>query len=373
MFKTDPRACVPEGYLLWLTGPAQAVDGEQWRYALGEGWVAVRYTKADPAANKLFAGKVPAVVLSATNGMTTSVARITPDGAVTKLRTLNYAAQGLGALPLLVSASGEFAAYGKEERYVPTVTVLGLADGSERKYPGAYPAGWGPDGKLLVRIVKGCPQVCGISELGWIDARAGEMHTLQGVPKNTWLSAWAPDGKSLIVITEERAVLRAPLDGPAVTLVAKLPDGQVQGEIALSPDGTRLLSNAVQGPVQVLDLRTGTITNIERTRQQPVLGRCGGGYSGPLSVWLDDATVVWHEAYGEKGTNGITVAGLAGGARRVLPFFSVAGVQRVAPGVLSFGTINPVDGSSVPVTWLLDVRTGDARPIAIGQDARWER
>ena len=46
----DPRFCVPEGHLLWFYGDAVDADGETWRYALGTGWVAARYTKPDPAS-----------------------------------------------------------------------------------------------------------------------------------------------------------------------------------------------------------------------------------------------------------------------------------------------------------------------------------
>lgn len=68
-FATDPYTCLAEGTLLWLTPVGVTADGETWRYALGAGWVAARYTKPTTAPPlRLPAGLSEATVINQVDG-----------------------------------------------------------------------------------------------------------------------------------------------------------------------------------------------------------------------------------------------------------------------------------------------------------------
>ncbi|MEO6398635.1 MAG: hypothetical protein ABIP13_09230, partial [Tepidiformaceae bacterium] len=124
------------------------------------------------------------------------------------------------------------------------------------------------------------------------------------------------------------------------------------------------------GPIRVLDLRSGKVSEIARAPQLPVGGRCGGA-TGRLSTWLDGTTAIWHESYAAKGNNGITIASVNGGARRVLPFFSIQGLGVVGPGLVSFSTSEWDGKAGFTLSWLLDTKSGEARPVTVGADPTW--
>ena len=46
-------------------------------------------------------------------------------------------------------------------------------------------------------------------------------------------------------------------------------------------------------------------------------------------------------------------------------------MELAAPGLLSFTTLESVDKVNFPLTWLLDVKTGDAWPVTVGADPAW--
>ena len=97
-----------------------------------------------------------------------------------------------------------------------------------------------------------------------------------------------------------------------------------------------------------------------------------GGY-GSLTGWLGAATVIWHESFAEKGGNGITIANVNGGSRKLIPFFTVSDIRKVAPDLVSFTTYeNPESQGGFFLTWLLDIRTGEARPVTVGATPAWE-
>jgi hypothetical protein len=103
------------------------------------------------------------------------------------------------------------------------------------------------------------------------------------------------------------------------------------------------------------------------------VGRCGGA-SGQLSTWLDNRTAIWHESYAKKGGNGITIAPVDGGPRRLIPFFTIQDVKVITPALVSFTTSEPGDGGpGFNLTWLLDVQSGEARPVTVGSAAAWIR
>lgn len=367
-FATDPRACVPEGFLLWLYGPEQTVDNEVWRYALGEGWVATRYVKKDTTPNAGF-GSLKSVLVSQMDGVETFVASVEPAGKKTVLATLPYVPQGIGANPPRVSPSGAYAAFSRQENYASALVLTRLSDGASTTYPKAFPIEWSAGDRLLLRVSRTCPDSC-TWVTGWLDPKEGVIHTFDHRVNDWGNITWMPDGQSLIVVTDARSVLRVHLDGTIETVVKDLGAESGFGQISVSPDGARLLSGATIGPIRVLDLRSGAVSEIARAPQLPVGGRCGGA-TGRLSTWLDGTTAIWHESYAAKGNNGITIASASGGARRVLPFFSIQGLSVVGPGLVSFSTAEWANQQSFTLTWLLDTKSGEARPVTVGADPVW--
>jgi hypothetical protein len=371
-FQGDPRTCVPEGFLLWLYGEPKVVDGREWRYALGEGWVASEYVKPAPGAATGF-GPFRSVTVSAQAGEVTKLASVSKSGAVSNLPLLPSAIRGLGDVPPAISPDGQWGAYGREERYVPTLTIRNMADGTEMKYPQAHLASWGPANRLLIRMGTNCPQQCTWTT-GWIDPREGILHPLTE-KKNDWYTfTWAKDGLSLYVI--EAGVLKhVRFDGTAETVPLQNAGEMAWGEMSVSEDGRRLVVSPFQGAISIIDLRTGVVSKIQRAPQIVAGGRCGGGGSS-LTTWLDANTVIWHESYAEKGGNGITISNVNGGGRRLIPFFTVSDIRTVAPNLVSFVTFDDPgnkDGSGgFQLTWLLDTTTNEARPVTVGAAPQWE-
>lgn len=370
-FQSDPRTCVPEGFLLWLYGEPRNVDGHTWRYALGEGWVATEFVKPATGAATGF-GPFTAVTVSSSDGVTTPLARVSKDGSVTRLPTIPSAMRGLGDVPPALSPDGNWAAFGKEAGYVPTLTVRDMRTGSERTYPQVFLSSWSETNRLLVRINTNCPQQCTWT-VGWLDPAEGVVHQLTTRQNSWWTITWAPEGESLFVV-DEGALIQVWLDGRTREIVAKRPAGSeiAWGQISVSEDGKRLISSPFQGAIMIIDVKTGAISNIERVKQIQVSGRCGGSI-GMLTAWLDANTVIWHESYAEKGGNGITISRIDGSGRRLIPFFTVSDIRTVAPNLVSFTTFeNANDKSGFFLTWLLDTKTNEARPVTVGSGPVWE-
>lgn len=372
-FKSDPRTCVPEGFLLWLYGEEKEVDGHKWRYALGEGWVATQYVVPAPGATSGF-GPFKSVTVGSQVGEVTKLAKVTSNGRVTNLPTIPDGVNGLGDIAPALSPDGNWAAYGAQAGYVPTLTIRDMTTGSETKYAQAHFASWSASNKLLVRVNANCPSDCSWTT-GWIDPREGVVHPLNDT-KNDWgRYAWTHDGNSLYVVDNAGALLNVPLKGEPTVILPKLPAGSeiAWGQLALSEDGRRLLSSPFQGAIVIIDLQTKAVSRVERAKQILVGGKCGGGGSGSLTTWLDSQTVIWHESYAEKGGNGITISRIDGGSRKLIPFFTVSDIRKVAPSLVSFTTWENPDGKrAFFLTWLLDTNTGEARPVTVGQTPAWE-
>ena len=370
-FKSDPRTCVPEGFLLWLYGEPREADGHTWRYAFGEGWVAMEFVQPAPGAVTGF-GPFSSVTVSSSDGTTTKLARVAKDGTVVQLPTIPAALRGLGDVPPALSPNGKWTAYGGETRYVPTLTIRNMADGSERSFPQVYLDSWSPSNRLLVRVNANCPQQCTWT-VGWLDPVEGVVHQLTDKPNSWWTMTWAPDGQSLYVV-DEGALKQVFLDGRTREIVAKRPQGSeiAWGQLVLSKDGSKLLSSPFQGDILIVDLATGAMSRVARATQVQVGGRCGGSI-GVLTAWLDANTVIWHESFAEKGGNGITISRIDGGNRRLIPFFTVSDIRTVAPNLVTFTTGDSVDNAAAfQVSWLLDTTTGEARPVTVGGTPNWE-
>ncbi len=346
--------------------------GETWRYALGEGWVAARYVRPDPSAVTGF-GTLKGLLVTTSDNVETTITRVDANGKATAITSFRYQPQGIGGVPPGISPSGQYFAYSQEEGYKPTTSVGNLVTGEVKKYPGTYFQGWSSDDKLSLTVNETCPQVCGTWAYGWLDPNEAVVHKLDGIERNSTALFWGHDGKSFIVVTQNGGIVRIGLDGGRTTIRSTLPDGFQFGEMSISADGSRVLSSALFGKIQVVDLRTGSLATIERAKQIQVAGKCGGA-SGRLSGWLDATSVIWHESYAEKGGNGITMSGIDGSNRRLTPLFSIQDVRGVAPGLVSFTTIeSDGDRPRFPLTWLLDVKTGEARPVSVGFAGTWVR
>lgn len=370
-FATDPRTCVPEGFLLWLYGPAKEADGETWRYALGEGWVAARYVRPDPTALTGF-GSLKGLLVTTSDNVDTTVSRVRSNGSVEPLTGFGFRVEGLGSLLPGYSPDGEWFAFTQQEGYRPVMTVGRMAGDEVKKYPGLVFASWSTDNKIRVNTNEQCPQVCGIWGHGWLDPKDGANHRIEGLDRDTSL-VWGHDGRYFIAVSQKVGIMRVDIDGTNTPIVKVIPEGFQFGEMTVSPDGTKLLSSATLGKIQVVDLRTGSLSAIDRAKQIQVAGKCGGA-SGRLSGWLDERTVIWHESYAEKGGNGITLAGIDGSNRRVLPFFSISDVRVITRSLVSFTTFESEEqGPGFPLSWLLDVKSGEARPISVGSAAAWLR
>ena len=368
-FESDPRTCVPEGFLLWLHGDPVQVDGREWRYALGEGWVATEFVRPAPGAATGF-GPFQSVTVSAAAGEVTKLATVSSSGAVSELPRLPAIAQGLGGVSPLLSPDGKWGAYGQEKRYVPTLVVRDMQSGTEQIFPNAHLASWGPANRLLVRVNVNCPNDCRWST-GWLDPREGVIHQL-GDTMNDWgLYTWANDGLSFYAV-EKVQLVRVWLEGRIEQVPT--PGVTAWGEMSLSADGRRLVVSPFQGDISIIDLETGAVSKVPRAKQVFVGGRCGGGGSS-LTTWLDASTVIWHESYAEKGNNGITISRTDGSGRRLIPFFTVSDIRAVAPNLVSFVTYENPSPKGEPgfvLTWLLDTTTNEARPVTVGAAPQWQ-
>jgi hypothetical protein len=279
---------------------------------------------------------------------------------------------GIGARPWLISPDGRWAAHSPNNGSGVELRLVSLTGGPEIRLPGVAHVAWSSDGKLLVNIAGGadCPRTCTWTP-GYVDPLDGVAHPLGGPEPSPTSGAWTPDGKAVVLRTET-ALVRVTLAGVATTIVGTFPEGVGFGAILVSPDGKRALSGATAGAVSVIDLATGAITEVKRAPRSVLGGRCGGP-SGQLSGWLDDDTIVWHESFAEKGNNGLTIVNLKNASRRILPIFNVQDIRPLGGSLVAFTTYESAGSTGFPLTWLLDTRTGDARPVTVGEGSVWLR
>ncbi len=367
---SDPRTCVPEGFLLWLYGDPMEVDGLTWRYALGEGWVAEQYVRADPAAQDTLANRVPGFVVSTVDGIEEHFSRVETSGQVTKLVSLPVTGS-----TRFTQASGSSPAYAATQVWADAtnsqaIVFTELETGQQHSVAGARLLGWSDDGKALIILQRSR------ESLAYVVPGSAPVE-LGPIPSGMSGWAWVPGGNSVIVAGEGSAVYEFDTSGGgARTVLQRDMSRTYLGELSVSPDGSRIMSSPYLGPLQLITLSSGQLNEFQRAPQQrDVGGRCGGA-SGKLSVWLDDNTIAWHESYAEKGSNGITIGDLRTGERNLVPFFTLQDISRIDARTLSFTTQEHIQGEigadgnasaqSFPVVWILDVESGEARPVAIG-------
>lgn len=355
-FATDPRTCVPEGFLLWLYGDPVDVDGLTWRYALGEGWVATQYIRADPSATNILATRVPSFVVVVQDGVEEHYSRIDPSGKVTTLASLpvngaTFLFQGDGSSPAMAATQ----VHGPEAY----VVVTWLDSGKQERLDRTRALGWSEHGLLIaIRSDANGENLAAI--------RPGGATTLLG-QQVSGMNSFTVGKNSVIASAEANAIYEFPLSGSGPIL--RLPKESARnyfGEVSISPDGIRILGSPYIGPIQILSLTNTTLTEFPRAPQKLDLGgRCGRA-SGRLSTWLDNSTIAWHESYAEKGYNGITIGDLKTNRRTLVPFFTLQNLSAVDDRTLTFSTFEYVEKESFYVTWVLDIVSGEARPVTFG-------
>jgi hypothetical protein len=370
-FAAEPNTCLPEGSLLWLYGPAEQVDGESWRYALGAGWVATRYTRAT-AAPKFDAGLHKGVTLRSISKSDVTVTRLDATGKTAGSSSFTWrASEGLGGRLPEISPDGQYIAFTSGGWGEDMTAVVGrIADGTTQEVKGAYAQGWSSTGDLLLSIAGSCTERC-TSSWAVFDPASGHTQLLTAEPGVWDGAAWAADGKAVYLASGSK-VTRFGLDGSMRTVLETLPANTGFYGAVASPDGTRLLVGGGFGPLNVLDLANGQAAEFQRAPQRQVGGSCGGAVSS-VAGWLDASHIYYHERSSAGNQDGITIGDLKTGSRRVLPYFNVRDVSSPAPGFLSFATYQVMGDLQFTVTFLLDTATGDAVPMFAGDGATWNR
>ncbi len=385
-FEAEPFTCVPEGTLLWLHGPAKEADGETWRYALGSGWVASRYTKPSerptirvPGANTVTFWQ------EAANGKDLGMELVVRQvglatGTVSAPVSFQHAQFGLGGRNPEVSPSGKFIAVqnvtpdpktGGEKFWV---TVASTTSGAAVEVPSSFAGAWGAGDRLLLTIrSETCDPDCQWTPT-WLDAATGAVHRLKDLSLDGNSSmAWAHDGLSIYVHRTAGPLSRVDLaSGRTTPVVAALPENTGFYESVSSPSGGRFFIGGGFGPINILDVATGAVTPFARAEQREIGGKCGGTFSRS-NGWVDEQHIFYHERSSAKRQDGITIGDIRTGERRVLPFFNVQDLSSPAPGLLSFATWAGYDDLVFSVTFLVDIATGESVPIYTGAGAAWGR
>jgi hypothetical protein len=365
-FASEVIYCAPEGQVLWLYGKSTEVDGETWRYALGAGWVATRYVQPAPATSSALPGGLKGGLVWDQEGR--AFARVGPTGSITG--TGNLSVNGPIIAPA-VSPDGQLFAFTTIDPRGGERTLIVDAGGTQvASLQGQQPVAWRGD-LLLLRRNESCSQQCMVLSL--FDRATGQSRQLSRGALTAGDVAWAPDGQSVIVAAGGTTLVRLALDGTPTPLPVKFGENDGIWSISASPDGNTLLAGGGFGPLQTISLRDGSRATFQRAAPKPANGGgCGAGM-GRLAAFLDATHIIYHEQFAVRGQNGLTIGNLADGSRRVLPFGNVVDLQVVAGGVVAFTTWEQMDGESHPVSWLLDVASGEARPIATGARASWIR
>ena len=364
-----PRQCAPEGTLLWLRGAAVEADGETWRYALGMGWVAVRYTVPAPDAPRGFGPFNTATVLGTDDGSWTQAAEVTPDGRV-QVRGggwLPFNAAWAAVRPSPLAPSGRYVAFQDHLAGPAGGEVVDLATGERVPLGKAMPLLWGPGDRLAVRLPDACDACPGA--IGWTAPPFDEVTPVPAAV--AWNLAWLPDGSGFVTWSAELGLRAVGLDGSERSIPLALGSDEWPGELSVSPSGRRVLAVPFAGPVRVIDLQTGEVQRIERPQPAIVGCRCCGS-PGLTSAWADDDTVSWHEEGLDRQRNGIWVVNLRTGERRVYPFQAVLELRPAGRGLLAFTAADYSPAERVPpVSWLLDPGSGLAWPVTAGMFAAW--
>lgn len=372
--------CVPDGTRLWLWGEARDTDGETWRYALGFGYVAVRYTEPDPVAPSGFG---PFAALRAVGALDsiewwTQVAEIRADGTVVHGPWFPYSLTWSALGPSPISPSGRYLASRSRDARSPSTQLIDLETEEVLSIPGSTPLLWGPGDRLLLAVddppcVTEDGRRC--SYAAWWEPGLNEAAPL---PAETgYVRAWLPDGSGIIVWGPGPETRLIGIDGSVRTLPVTVNSNSLEAwvaDIAVSPDGARAAVIVLGGPSYLVDLASGAAEQLDRPAEE-FLPRCGGG-PGRIAAWADDRTLVWHEPAFLGRDGGLVIYDVVTRQRRFLPFPLGTGLAALPGGFIGVTTAEwPLDPEekrgNVWTSWLLDPQSGELHPVAFGAYAVW--
>ncbi len=383
-FQAEPFTCVPEETLLWLYGPAQEADGETWRYALGSGWVATRYTKPSERPDIGVPGaKSVTFWQEASNGKDPGMELVVRQvnvatGEVSAPVAYLHSEVGIGSRNPEVSPSGKYIAFANNT-YEPStggesvkLMVASTTTDTEREIANAYVGPWGKGDRLLVTLRSSCTDSCTWTP-GWYDATTDTLHRLDFDGNEISGVAWAVDGQSVFIQKTNGPLLEVDTaTGTAREVADSLPENAGFYEAVPSPSGRQFFIGGGFGPINILDVTTGAVTPFALAEQREIGGKCGGTFSRS-NGWIDEKHIFYHERSSAKRQDGITIGDIQTGERRVLPFFNVQDLSSPAPGLLSFATWAGYDDLVFSVTFVVDLATGDSLPVYTGAGAAWGR
>jgi hypothetical protein len=370
-FESDPRFCLHEGEVVYLYGDVVEADGEQWRYALGRGWLATQYVRMEPREFDDRLGGFDSVsLLDATNDWPGSSggARMSADGRLERIPDIREP-NGQPGEGLRFSPDGDWLAYTLSGP-MPLLRIVDLRSGEKRSIDDAAAISWSDDGKLLLSA-GGCDATSCKRGAAWMYPWDESPTALSEAIEEYQDLVWAPDGESVVGTVAGKQVVRYWLDGTSETLVEQVAEDVWLGELTVSPDGRSLLAGGIAGPLRIVDLESGAISEFERAPQPVQAGNRCGGSIGKLSDWLAGGRIVYHESLAQKGSNGITIGDLRTGRRQVLSFWNIADLDAIGPDLVTFTSFEQMNEVSFQLTWLLDTATGEARPVAVGTEAGW--
>lgn len=385
-FEAEPFTCVPEGTLLWLHGPAKEADGETWRYALGSGWVATRYTKpTDSPGIRVPAATTVTFWQEAANGKDAGYELVVRQvdlatGAVAAPVGYIHSETGIGGRNPEVSPSGKYIAFANNTSEPSTgmdnvkLIVASTTVAAKREIANAYVGAWGKGDRLLVTLRSStCNDGC-IWTPGWYDATTDTLRRFDGFDGGQISGmAWALDGQSVFIQKTNGPLFQVDTEtGTARQVVDSLPENTGFYEAVASPSGRRFFIGGGYGPIHILDTSTSSVTQFARAEQREIGGKCGGTFSRS-NGWVDEQYIFYHERSSAKRQDGITIGDIRSGERRVLPFFNVQDLSSPASGLLSFATWAGYDDLVFSVTFLVDIATGESVPIYTGAGAAWGR
>ncbi len=356
-FEAEPFTCVPEGTLLWLSGPAQEVDGYTWRYALGAGWIAVQYTEPATAPKLRLPAQTALTVWQRDSkndarGGGVTVARI--DAASGKVLSSVRITDGWTADPI-ISPSGTFAAVTTNDG----LRIVRVDNGEVKLLKGLNGVQWSKRDNLLVREPN-------TARASWYNSETGELTPVTREGEREDGMVWAADGGSVYTCIDKKLV-RVFLDGRREE-ISYFPANVSLWNATPSPDGRSLLTGGGTVAIKIVDLLDGSVREFKLAEQRPINGGCGGGWS-MIAGWLGNSRIYYHERYSLRKEDGVTIGDPTSGRRTILPFFNVQHLRNAGDGLLVFSTWAPGSDGETAVLFLIDSATGENWPLFAGSGA----
>ncbi|SIN15518.1 hypothetical protein [Micromonospora cremea] len=176
---------------------------------------------------------------------------VAADGSYRLARTVGETTAGTGGLLLSPDGRQLAAQPGLEGSDWPddplgTTMIVDLASGQMRHYAGGLPVAWAPDGRSLLVMSHTLDGQLG--RLSLLDPATGALHQLPritGAFHTGNVAAFAPDGSRLAVATTDALYIVDLAASTTRTLGALTPRDRLAGPGAWTPDGNRLATWAI--------------------------------------------------------------------------------------------------------------------------------